>query len=104
MEKLNKADIERIEELHDLFRDKLIDLREHLTSTNDSIYSDQSKEIKLAMDSYIKECKSILIKNKIKNEFELKEVSKKFFIPDFLNLVFDIDLLYVEEDEIDCGL
>lgn len=104
MEKLNKADIERIEELHDLFRDKLIDLREHLTSTNDSIHSDQSKEIKLAMDSYIKECKSILIKNKIKNEFELKEVSKKFFIPDFLNLVFDIDLLYVEEDEIDCGL
>ena len=104
MEKLNKADIERIEELHDLFRDKLIDLRVHLTSTNDSIHSDQSKELKLAMDNYIKECKSILMKNKIKNEFELKEVSKKFFIPYFLNLVFDIDLLYVEEDEIDCGL
>ncbi|MGL5414537.1 MAG: hypothetical protein ACRDDY_19660 [Clostridium sp.] len=93
----------RLEELHNNFRDSLVDLREFLFSNGETVHSDKAKEFKASIDGCVREGKIILRDNNIKTKEELKEKYTKFLIPDFLNELFDCNV-YIPEDEIDCGL
>lgn len=95
--------VDRVEKLNERFRDSLIDLREYLYSGKGAASSSQAKEIQLLMNQCIHEAKEILEKHNIKSRDQLKEMSKKHFIVEFLNGLFE-DELYNVDIEIDCGL
>lgn len=99
---VSKEDIEAIESLHDNFRDSLVDFREYLYSPNGEMGSPIYIKIQASMGKCINETKLILNKYNIGNEEKLKEISSKFFIPDFLNNLFGNNE-YEQEYEIDCG-
>lgn len=102
-EDLSEEEIKTIEDLNDEFRDSLIELREFLCHNNGSLDSEKAKELQISMNKNIKEAKEILTKHNISNKEELKKMSNKFFMPDFLNGVFG-DEEYNIENEVDCGL
>ena len=95
--------VESVEKLNERFRDSLIDLREYLYSGRGAANSSQAKEIQLLMNQCIQEAKEILDKYNIRSRDQLKVMSNKHFIAEFLNGLFE-DELYNVDIEIDCGL
>ena len=90
---LSREEIETIEKLNEEFRDSLISLREFLYHGNGKL------------DSDIKSAKEILNRHNIVDKDQLKKMSKKYFMPDFLNGVFgNEEYNFENEVEIDCGL
>lgn len=100
---VSKDDISEIEKLHDDYRDLLVEYREFLFYRRGDKDSEEAIKIKRAMNSTILRTRELLEKNGVASVEDLKEVSTKFFIPDFTNDVFRIDNFNMI-DEIDCGL
>ncbi|MGL5574254.1 MAG: hypothetical protein ACRDCW_01650 [Sarcina sp.] len=100
---ISKEDIAEIEKLHDDYRDLLVEYREYLFYRRGDKDSEEAKKIRHIMADTIQRTRALLEKNGIKFAENLKEVSSKFFIPDFTNDVFKIDNFNML-DEIDCGL
>ena len=95
--------IEMLEGLNERFRDALISLREYLYHGMGAADSSRAKEIQLEMNQCINEAKVLLDRHAIKDRGQLKEMSKKYFMVEFLNSLFG-DEGYSTEIEIDCGL
>ena len=85
---LSREDIETIEKLNEEFRDSLISLREFLYHGNGKLDSEEARSIQVAMNNNIKSAKEILNRHNIIDKDQLKKMSKKYFMPDFLNGVF----------------
>lgn len=100
---VSQDDIVVIEKLHDDYRDLLVEYREYLFYRRGDKDSEEAKKIRHTMGDTIIKTRELLEKNGIKFVEDLKEVSSKFFIPDFTNDVFRIDNFNML-DEIDCGL
>ncbi|WP_338730242.1 hypothetical protein [Clostridium perfringens] len=100
---LSREDIETIEKLNEEFRDSLISLREFLYHGNGKLDSEEARDIQVSMNNNIKSAKEILNRHNIVDKDQLKKMSKKYFMPDFLNGVFGNDN-FENEVEIDCGL
>lgn len=104
-EELSKSEIESIEKLNEEFRDSLISLREFLYHGNGKLDSEEARAIQVSMNNNIKTAKEILVKHNITNKDEIKKLSKKYFMPDFLNGVFgNEEYNFENEVDIDCGL
>ncbi|MDK0538170.1 hypothetical protein QTH16_08745 [Clostridium perfringens] len=102
---LSREDIETIEKLNEEFRDSLISLREFLYHGNGKLDSEEARTIQVAMNNNIKSAKEILNRYNIIDKDQLKKMSKKYFMPDFLNGVFgNEEYNFENEVEIDCGL
>lgn len=96
--------VSKLETLNESFRDALIHLREFLYSGNRGIEAEQKKkEIQALMNQYIREAKGLVEQGHIMNQDYLKKASKKYFMVEFLNAVFENEV-YDAEIEIDCGL
>ena len=85
---LSREDIETIEKLNEEFRDSLISLREFLYHGNGKLDSEEARDIQVSMNNNIKSAKEILNRHNIVDKDQLKKMSKKYFMPDFLNGVF----------------
>ncbi|WP_053982546.1 hypothetical protein [Niameybacter massiliensis] len=100
-------EIQRIEELNDKFRDALITERE-LYHSRTMANPAEEKEMQILMKQYINEAKEILTQQGIKTREELKAISKKYFMVEFLNELFKDQTYnseaYNVEIDIDCGL
>ncbi|MDU6359743.1 MAG: hypothetical protein E6590_07190, partial [Clostridiales bacterium] len=82
----------------------IIHLREFLYSGNRSADAEQKKrEIQGIMNSCISEAKVLLNQCQITDRNKLKKMSKKYFMAEFLNSLFENEV-YNVEIEIDCGL
>lgn len=81
---LSREDIETIEKLNEEFRDSLISLREFLYHGNGKLDSEEARSIQVAMNNNIKSAKEILNRHNIIDKDQLKKMSKKYFMPDFL--------------------
>lgn len=104
-EELSKSEIESIEKLNEEFRDSLISLREFLYHGNGKLDSEEARAIQISMNNNIKTAKEILVKHNITNKDEIKKLSKKYFMPDFLNGLFgNEEYNFENEVDIDCGL
>ncbi|MDU4761756.1 hypothetical protein [Clostridium perfringens] len=104
-EELSREDIETIEKLNEEFRDSLISLREFLYHGNGKLDSEEARDIQVSMNNNIKSAKEILNRHNIVDKDQLKKMSKKYFMPDFLNGVFcNEEYNFENEVEIDCGL
>ena len=103
VKEVSKEDIAEIEKLHDMYRDLLVEYREYLYYRRGDKDSEEARKIRHTMGNVILKTRELLEKNNIKFEENLKEVSSKFFIPDFTNDVFKIDTFNML-DEIDCGI
>ena len=102
---LSREDIETIEKLNEEFRDSLISLREFLYHGNGKLDSEEARDIQVSMNNNIKSAKEILNRHNIVDKDQLKKMSKKYFMPDFLNGVFgNAEYNFENEVEIDCGL
>ncbi|HAT4359404.1 TPA: hypothetical protein I9151_002954, partial [Clostridium perfringens] len=102
---LSREDIETIEKLNEEFRDSLISLREFLYHGNGKLDSEEARAIQVSMNNNIKSAKEILNRHNIVDKDQLKKMSKKYFMPDFLNGVFgNEEYNFENEVEIDCGL
>ena len=103
---LSREDIETIEKLNEEFRDSLISLREFLYHGNCNFLKMLgAKDIQVSMNNNIKSAKEILNRHNIVDKDQLKKMSKKYFMPDFLNGVFgNEEYNFENEVEIDCGL
>ena len=100
----NEEIVLKLETLNESFRDALIHLREFLYSGNRGIEAEQKKkEIQSLMNQYIHEAKGFVEQGHIMNQDHLKKASKKYFMVEFLNAVFENEV-YDAEIEIDCGL
>ncbi|MBP3910663.1 MAG: hypothetical protein J6D39_03985 [Niameybacter sp.] len=94
----------KVEALNETFRDAIIHLREFLYSGNRSAAAEQKKrEIQGIMNSCISEAKVLLNQCQITDRNKLKKMSKKYFMAEFLNSLFENEV-YNVEIEIDCGL
>lgn len=104
-EEICQSEIETIEKLNEEFRDSLISLREFLYHGNGKLDSEEAVAIQVSMNNNIKAAKEIVIKHNITDKSEMKKLSKKYFMPDFLNGVFgNEEYNFENEVEIDCGL
>lgn len=104
-EEISQSDIESIEKLNEEFRDSLISLREFLYHGNGKLDSAEAVAIQVSMNNNIKTAKEIVVKHSITNKDEIKKLSKKYFMPDFLNGVFgNEEYNFENEVDIDCGL
>lgn len=104
-EEISQSDIETIEKLNEEFRDSLISLREFLYHGNGKLDSAEAVAIQVSMNNNIKAAKEIVVKHSIIDKDEMKKLSKKYFMPDFLNGVFgNEEYNFENEVEIDCGL
>ena len=104
-EEISQSDIETIEKLNEEFRDSLISLREFLYHGNGKLDSAEAVAIQVSMNNNIKVAKEIVVKHSITNKDEMKKLSKKYFMPDFLNGVFgNEEYNFENEVDIDCGL
>ncbi|NGU22053.1 hypothetical protein G6Z36_10405, partial [Clostridium perfringens] len=102
---LSREEIETIEKLNEEFRDSLISLREFLYHGNGKLDSEEARDIQVSMNNNIKSAKEILNRHNIVDKDQLKKMSKKYFMPDFLNGVFgNEEYNFENEVEIDCGL
>lgn len=96
--------VSKLETLNESFRDALIHLREFVYSGSRGTEVEQKKkEIQVLMNQYIHEAKRLVEQGHVINQHHLKKVSKKYFMVEFLNAVFENEV-YDAEIEIDCGL
>ena len=80
----------KVEALNETFRDAIIHLREFLYSGNRSAEAEQKKrEIQGIMNSCISEAKVLLNQCQITDRNKLKKMSKKYFMAEFLNSLFE---------------
>lgn len=104
-EEISKSEIETIEKLNEEFRDSLISLREFLYHSNGKLDSKEAIDMQISMNNNIKDAKEIVVKYEMKDKSDLKKLSKKYFMPDFLNGVFgEEEYNFENEVDIDCGL
>lgn len=100
---ITENEIKTLEELHDIYRDNLVGYREFLFYSKGDSDSEEAKAIKNEMNNCIDKGKVILNNYNITTLEELKSHTTKFFIPDFINTLLNIDNFNIL-DEIDCGL
>ena len=85
--------------------DTLISLREFLYHGNGKLDSEEVEIFSFQLNNNIKSAKEILNRHNIVDKDQLKKMSKKYFMPDFLNGVFgNEEYNFENEVEIDCGL
>lgn len=95
--------IARLEVLNETFRDAIIQLREvRYNGNTGAALEEKVKEIQRVMNDCINEAKGILNQCQIKDRNKLKKMSRKYFMAEFLNSLFDNEIYNVEV-EIDCG-
>lgn len=100
---LTIEEISKLEKLNATFRDALISFREYRYHGGGEIDESILRNLQESMNHCVKEAKTLLAQNNIQDVSTLKEVSNKYFMVEFLNGVFDMEI-YAVEDEIDCGL
>ncbi|MEG0326838.1 MAG: hypothetical protein RR618_09985 [Cellulosilyticaceae bacterium] len=100
---VSQAEVEKIEKLNEEFRDALISSREYLYHGGSALNSEEAKAVRATMNGCINEAKEILNESDIKGIEQLKKMSKKHFIAEFLEGLFGNEI-YHFEDHIDCGL
>lgn len=101
-DEVSAEDKETIERLHDEFRDSLVDYRDYLYYRNGKENTEEAKSIQINMGKAVKNARAIVSKYNIKDEEEIKLMSSKFFIPDFLNAVLGTET-FNDAYDIDCG-
>lgn len=106
--KLSPLEIQKVEELNESFRDALVQEREYMGNARTIVDPAQAKEVQAIIKKCVEEARVILDQNDVKSREELKIMSKKYFMMEFLNELFKDGVYDSEacnmEIDIDCGL
>ena len=102
-DEVSKNDKEAFESLHDKFRDALVDYRDFLCHKGGKENSAEAMQIQKNMAAIITDAKNIVSKYNVQSEEDIKLMSKKFFIPDFISAILGTET-FNDAYDIDCGL